>query len=182
MMNSGQLFDIIESHEMAARVNVASGLKTALAIARQEAAVRELAEKIGAEDLAEPVLMRVVGLVHRAADVRYENPNDSALMIYTLLLSEWSESFGYAAAGLLAHLPNLWWASQLAREILTRAPEPPVAEGAKSHGALGEITALESGDALFVPDAKAFLGRGVIAAESVLNIEADAGSVNFKSQ
>jgi hypothetical protein len=170
-MTLNEMFDIVESNELSARINVASGFASALAIARTQPAVRELAKEIGSNQaLGETVLRRVLDVVGRASDIRYEHRYDTALMIYTLLLSEWSEAFGSAAAALVSHVPNLWWASTLAAKILEQSerygPAMPMSEDSQDGTALG----FNSGDLLFVSDVRGVLSIGRVTSAETSNI------------
>lgn len=112
------LCDVIESYEMSARVNVASDLRTAIDIGRSHPVVRELSAVLDKPGVAEKILRRVFQLATRATDVRYENPDDVALMLYAWLLDEYDPELALMASAAICGVPNLWWASRVAAQIL----------------------------------------------------------------
>jgi hypothetical protein len=103
---------------MAAQVNVASNLRTAIDIVRVNLIVRELGEELKKPGVAGDILSRVFRLTKQATDVRYENPNDTALMIYTWLLKQYSLHFALMASAAICRVPNLWWASNVATQLI----------------------------------------------------------------
>jgi hypothetical protein len=117
-MSIGDLFHEIEGHEFMARINIASGLRTALRAISEEEVVRGLRQEIEHPQVAQRVLWRVFEITHRGVDVRYENPYDSALFVYALVLLEHDPRLAYIAAGAISRLPNLWWSGDIASAIL----------------------------------------------------------------
>ena len=119
-----ELFAQIESHRTAARVNVASGQVSFL----QAADALEPVQKLG--DLARvsvtnraAIISRVGRLVAMRVDPRYQNPHDSALAIYLRVLHPVDKELAWIAASAVLDARNCWWASDMARRIISRADE-----------------------------------------------------------
>ena len=117
-MSITSLFDSVESHDLAATANLASSLRSASDNVLAAAAVLELRKALKDPDVAYLVLARVFDLTKRTTDVRYENPNDVALFVYALVLNGSHPVLAVAAAGAICQVPNLWWASAFATEII----------------------------------------------------------------
>lgn len=149
-MKAEALFEVIESHETAARINLASDLKTAIEIALGEPSVQELGSRAGESHIATLVLNRVLGLVRRKIDPRYENPNDPALLIYALVLSIHCPTQAVVAAAMLCETPHLWWAGTFATRLLEgRLREDESASNVTNPSPI----ATDAGDRLFIFDA-----------------------------
>lgn len=152
-----KICDAIESHEMAAGVNIASSLGVALDIIRTHPTVRELAKELRSPLVAEHVLYRVLELTQRAVDLRYENPNDTALMIYVWLLSRRDTLLSSVACAAISNVPNLWWASKVATGIIQHRFTQNEASGAVSTPLKANA---QAGDRLFMTGPKfPFPGR-----------------------
>ncbi len=122
-MNISELLDTIESYEMAARVNAASGIRAATKIALTHPAVQGLMEEASKPEVADTILTRILYLSRQGVDVRYENPNDTAFLIYALVLMRRAPELAFVAAAVICQLPNLWWASIVAADILEGTSE-----------------------------------------------------------
>ncbi len=68
-MNISELLDTIESYEMAARVNAASGIRAATKIALTHPAVQGLMEEASKPEVADTILTRIVYLSRQGVDV-----------------------------------------------------------------------------------------------------------------
>lgn len=119
-MTLSEMCRAIESHEMAARVNVASDLRVALDIVRIHPTVREFVKALNELGVAERILRRTFELAEQATDVRYENPNDVALMIYTWLLHQQDAVLASVASAAVCQVSNLWWASKFCTQVIER--------------------------------------------------------------
>jgi len=108
----------IESNEFAARVGVASDWNNLVAaLENADAVVDVLRDPSNARRIAE----RVVDLASREVDPRYENPLDFALTAYIVVLSRLDRSLAELAAAVVLRIPQLWWASKVARQTLLEA-------------------------------------------------------------
>ncbi len=154
-MKTEALFEAIESHESAARVGLASDLKTAVEIALGEPSVQALGSKLEKSDIATLILTRVLSLAKQKIDPRYENPNDVALFIYALLLSIHYPSLAFVAATVLCETPHLWWAGVFATRLLeNRAKEDEFAGNVSNPSSVPT----DATDRLFIFDAGLLIG------------------------
>ena len=105
---------VIESHEFAARVNVASDFGTFAAAMEAHEAFADARQPAYAARIAQ----RALELIRRRVDIRYENPWDAALAAYILLLLHTSRGLARVVSAGVLQLPQLWWASKLARHVV----------------------------------------------------------------
>lgn len=108
----------IESHEFSAYVNAASGMRTFLQAVNQHNTTRKLLKELEDPIFCLQILNRVFELSRQQVDPRYENPWDTALAVYVLLLSWKDESLAKIAAEEVIHIPQCWWAMKVSRRIL----------------------------------------------------------------
>lgn len=162
-MSIARFCEAIESHEMAARLNVASNLRVAVEFIRTHPIVRKLAKELKNPGVAEHILRRVFELTDQAIDVRYENPNDVALMIYTWVLYRYDPLLASMASAAISQVPNLWWASKVATQIIDHRLEQNEMAGAVSTPVKANT---QAGDRLFAtkpsfsfPTRIRFIGR-----------------------
>ena len=148
-MSIAKLCDVIESHEMAAEVNVASDLRTVIEIVRMNPIVRELGEQLKKPGVAGRFLSRIFTLREQATDVRYENPNDTALFIYMWLLQRYNRFLALMASATICRVPNLWWAAKFATELIEQRLGQNVMAGEVSKPV---PAANSAGDRVFVTD------------------------------
>lgn len=153
-MTIAELFNAIESHKMAAEVNIASSRRLANEIVRSHPIVRELADKMKKPRVTERIFLRLLGLTSQATDPRYENPSDIALLAYLLLLSWRDRQLALIAGSAVCQMPNLWWASKMATDILERRSEQNEMAGETSTPVAANTHA---GDRLFLADPRSFL-------------------------
>lgn len=159
-MTIAELCDAIESHKMAAEVNVASSRRLATEIVRSHAIVRELANMMNRPGVTKRIFLRILGLTSQATDPRHENPNDIALLVYLLLLSRRDRQLALIASSAVCQMPNLWWASKMATDILERRSEQNEMAGETSTPVTANASA---GDRVFVADPRSFLATAVSA-------------------
>lgn len=115
-MNS--LFEDIESHEFASRLNVASNLVTFLRDARNQVSVIAIFEELDEKEKLFQVLTRLIDLSRKTVDPRYENPLDTALAVYLWLLSLKNSEVASLGAQFILKCSQCWWAERIARSIL----------------------------------------------------------------
>lgn len=108
----------IESLEFAARVNIASDLRTFLRIAGDQESVRTVLSEIASEEKQQRVLSQALRLSRLQVDLRYENPWDSALAVYLWVLSLKVLPLAQVAAEAAVQAPRCWWAFRVADGIL----------------------------------------------------------------
>ena len=108
----------IESHRFAARLNIASNLRTFLEAAKHEEAVTVLSQALETPDSRSAVLLRTLELSRHRVDLRYENQWDTALAVYVWLMSSKDRGITSIMAEAAAHAPQCWWATRLARDVL----------------------------------------------------------------
>ncbi len=177
-MSIARLCDMLESHEMAAEVNVASDLRVAINIVQTHAAVRELATKIKEPGLTGRILRRTLELTEQATDVRYENPNDTALLVYTWLLYQHDAFLSYVASAAISQVPNLWWASKFANHVL----EHRLTQNSMAGDVWEPVPVnLNAGDRLVVVNTRLFFpsSRHLLGPSRVLNLLESSGEDTF---
>lgn len=108
----------IESHIFAAKLNVASDIRTFFVAARRENAVGQLLLALASSEVREQVLMRSLELAGQAVDPRYENPRDTALAVYVWLMSLKDWLLTEIMAEAIGQAPQCWWARKISRELL----------------------------------------------------------------
>lgn len=118
----------VESHEFAARVNVASDYGTFLRGIYSEGVLNNLRVFASSGEWRERLLTRVQDLADRGVDSRFENPWDVALTAYILVLNAESETLGRLAAIAAQRAPGTWWATRAIQDIL----EPIHSQGSPS--------------------------------------------------
>ena len=138
----------IESSAMATRLNVASGLKTFLRAIQGERAVCALRKMLDATATQENILSRLIELSRQRIDRRYENPWDTALTIYLLLISSVDQSLLILAADIVAQAPQCWWAQKLSSQLLSER-ETKAKSSALAHNITSQLPAVSF---LSVPD------------------------------
>jgi hypothetical protein len=109
----------IESHSMATRLNVASGLKPFLQSIQTEHAVQELCKTLSSKEIQEKTFLRLVELSRQCIDREYENPWDTALAIYLWSISSVSYTLSVLAAEIVRQAPQCWWAQKLCKQLLS---------------------------------------------------------------
>lgn len=145
-MTLRELCRTVESHEMAARVNVASDLRVALDIVRTHPAVRSLTSALRGQSAVEQVLRRLFELTEQATDLRYENSNDTALMIYAWLLYQHDVRLASVASVAISRVPSLWWARRFATQLF----EHPLQRNDTAETvSTGVVANADAGDRLF---------------------------------
>lgn len=112
----------IESHEFAARLNVASDLSTFLSIAEKEDAVLTLFEELDSPAEQERVFRRTMELSTSSTDVRYENQWDTALTLYLWVTSLKNHALAILMAGVVSRADQCWWAAKTSYALLTQSP------------------------------------------------------------
>lgn len=111
----------IERHEFAARLNVASDLRTFVRAALRQEPVRRLIRELDSAGAAEQLLRRVVQLARRRIDPRYANPCDVPLAVYVWALDLKDSPFRTLGAGAAIESAGTWWARKVAEEVLTES-------------------------------------------------------------
>lgn len=108
----------IESHALAARLNIASDMRTFLEAAKHEEAVARLLEGLDAPDSRSAVFTRTFELSRQRVDLRYENQWDTALAVYVWVMSAKDQGIATIMAEAVAYAPQCWWATRIARDVL----------------------------------------------------------------
>jgi hypothetical protein len=137
------LFKVIESHEFAAIMNLASDLKTFVRALGADASVQALAREMSVAGARAAVHDRILALVKDVGEEGYEHPWDSALAAYLWLLAERDAAQAKASALRISETPQCWWAAKVAEKIIAtdkgNGPEPfpgtPVQPPADTGGA-----------------------------------------------
>lgn len=114
----------IESHDFAAKLNVASSMRAFFAIAGNEPVVREMIEELSnSTESFEEILGHLNELSRLRIDRRYENPNDTALaiLLWAIQFSNPNPGYVYTAAEFVDRAPQCWYARKLARLLLIPA-------------------------------------------------------------
>jgi len=132
-MGLSEAMSVVESHEFAARVNLASDSRTFLCAAAEEDAVQVIYDEMHAGCARHAILKRVAELSRREVDPRYENPWDAALAVYLWLLRFRDRGLAESGAELASRARQCWWAAKIAQQLLSGIPwagEVGLTEGA----------------------------------------------------
>jgi hypothetical protein len=81
--------------------------------------VRRLAALVSRRAVAARITRRIIDLVDREPDFRFENPADVSLLVYEWLLVRANSSFSRLACSAVLQVHNLWWSERFARLYLT---------------------------------------------------------------
>ncbi len=108
----------IESHELAARLNVASDSRTFFQLAQGQKAVLDLEQKLDSYEVKVRILSRAWKLSRYKVDLRYENQWDTALAVYVWLISRKDFALARIAADAVIEAPQCWWAAKISRHII----------------------------------------------------------------
>ncbi|MFQ5778170.1 MAG: hypothetical protein ACE5IP_09195 [Terriglobia bacterium] len=124
-----RLFQGIESHEFAARVNLASGFRHFLQILLSQKSFQQLADLARDKQATIEILRRIVAVSNVRVDLRYENPFDAGLAAYLWVLYLTNPPIAYIGAEVISPPVNCWWTSQITERILREVdtdtePEP----------------------------------------------------------
>ncbi len=120
-MNIRKVFQKIESHDFAAELNLALNLSSLFKIAEEQESVQNLKFLINDLKNSSIILLRIKELIEEKVDLRYENPYDTAVTIYTWALFSEHTQAGKIAAEYATSLRQGWWAIKYARDILNEA-------------------------------------------------------------
>jgi hypothetical protein len=139
------LFKVIESHEFAAIVNLASDWKTFARILGSEKAVQDLAGEMSDAGVWEAVCERVLALVPDHGEEGCEHPRDAALAAYLWLLAAKDAPLARSAAAKIAEAPRCWWARKAAERVLSAGKDKgPGTVGAPPSSGVGQETGIET--------------------------------------
>lgn len=108
----------IESLEFAARVNIASDLRTFLRVAGNQESVTTVLSELASPQKQQRVFSEALRLSRLQVDLRYENPWDSALAVFVWVLSLRALQLARVAAEAAVQAPQCWWASRIAHDVL----------------------------------------------------------------
>lgn len=112
----------IESHEFASRLNVASNMETFLRIAEEQDVVRAVFQGLDSPAEQGRLFQRTLELSRSSTDLRYENQWDVALAIYLWLVNLKNPNLAMLMAGIIASVPQCWWATKMSYSILKQSP------------------------------------------------------------
>jgi hypothetical protein len=112
----------IESHNLAARLNVASDLKSFLRAAKEQEAIRIILRELDSQEKRQQILLRTIELSRQKIDPRYENQWDTALTLYVWLISLKDLELAKIVAEVAMQAPQCWWAKKISFSILLRGP------------------------------------------------------------
>ena len=133
-MNWKQALAEIETHQFAANLNVASGIRSFFRAVARDPVVVVLRERMRVSGEArEEILGRIYDLAQLDTDLKFENPNDIPLAVSLWLMYFTSFNSGLAAY-YVDQAPNCWYAKKLARRLLV----PPKSETSDTSGRLDD--------------------------------------------
>ncbi len=125
-MKIEQAMNEIESLELCARVNIASGYRIFLQLIQEEESVRILLRELNSREqmskILQMVLNRISDILQKQSDPRYENPSDTAIAIYLWVISVKDLNLAKAAAAFVDQAPRCWWAAKVSHEVLSNEP------------------------------------------------------------
>ena len=183
-MTPSEIFSVIESHEFAARLNVASSLDAFLRAAKEENSVQQLFKELASTQHLSALLERVIRLSQVPVDPRYENPGDTALAIYVWLASFRGTAYGRLLAQYSSTALQCWWSSKISRNILLEdnlKNEAAVARQRLDTEALRiqvDTTSADSGEALLPLHLLLSLQGITFIAKPILAIKSETVSTN----
>ena len=108
----------IESHDLAARLNLGSDFRTFLRAAQQEESIQFLMQKLAFPEVHNEVIGRVLEIAKQRFDPRYECPWDTAFAVYLLLLDIRCSDSAKLVAQQILQTPQIWWARSVANRII----------------------------------------------------------------
>lgn len=171
------LRESVEGHDVAAQVNLASGLRHALRILRRLPQYVRLREWCEADGGRGDLLVRVLHLVARRSDLRYEHPDDVAVLAYMHALSRLDREVAkFAAYEVLDSGPNLWWARRFSDDLLRDNPLAATGSGTSeiAAGAVGATAGEGSGNRVL--SASAALARTPVILSVIPGTQGEADS------
>jgi hypothetical protein len=118
MEKLNKAFEEIESNKVIVDLNTVSGFDNFLRAAETLESVNVILSEITDSNNCLVLLKRIVKLSEELFDHRYENRCDVPLALYTWLLSIKNFTLGAIAAKIVEKVPNCWWASKTAKNIL----------------------------------------------------------------
>ncbi len=120
-----QIFEALESHETAVRVNIASGEKQFHRAVAEIPGYKNLMEEMERSPSTEPIVQRVEHLSSLSFDEEYENPFDVAYAIYLLVIVHADPELALQTASqLVLQQKNCWWAHRIAQQIIKEHGHP----------------------------------------------------------
>lgn len=165
-MSLRDILPVIESHEFAARLNVASDFNTFSAAMAAEESFQAMRRELA---LADRIAERVLELLRRRVDVRYENPWDAAIAAYLLALCTSKPELAELVAANVLQASQLWWATKIARHVVSeqRTDSSDAVSGFAGLHATCSLRADESMDLIvWLPVASITVLPGVIHSKS----------------
>lgn len=114
----------IESHEFAARLNLASDFRTFLKIARDQKPTQALVGLLFEKQRQkvwlyhQELVYRIFELSQQKVDPRYENPWDTAFAVYIWAINLIDWDLSKLVAERISRIANCWWAQKISRHIL----------------------------------------------------------------
>lgn len=120
-LNIREIFRNIESHDLSAELNMALNLSNFFRIADEQESIQNLKLLINDLENINIILLRIKDLIEEKVDLRYENPYDTAVTVYTWALFSGHTQAGKIAAEYATSLRQGWWAIKYARDILNEA-------------------------------------------------------------
>jgi hypothetical protein len=110
-----ELIAYIESQGFSARINLASGRNLLIRFLEMDEGVSALVDAIKeSSEQALHVLARVEDLSRMKVNPRYENPNDTAMAVYSWALYQSWPDLGRIASIFASSAPGIWWAREIA--------------------------------------------------------------------
>lgn len=124
-MRLQELFQLLESLEFSARVNIASDPRVFRMVVRAEAPYRELVEKLSSsEDAQFEVAERTLKLADVLFDEGYEHPHDAAIATYLLALEATNSKLARSTAQTIRDLPRGWWSRIVSEHLIREGSNP----------------------------------------------------------
>lgn len=117
-MTLSKIFNEIESHDFAARLNLALNYKDFFYLANEETSVKSLEKDLNDPECLKKTIIRIYQLVEEPVDFRYENPYDTAITVYTWVIFSVNPYLGRVVAEYASRTRNGWWAKAYAYYVL----------------------------------------------------------------
>lgn len=117
-MSIKEVFRKIEGHDFSAQLNLAPNIRNFFRYAEKQECVQQLKQLLKDTENITATLIRITKLVGEKVDVRYENPYDTAIAIYTWALFIENRTAGKIAAEYATEIKQGWWTPKYAQQIL----------------------------------------------------------------
>jgi hypothetical protein len=122
-INLDHTFEAIESADFRYKANFAAGITAFKQIILESESFQGLLVARDDIEIADKIVLRIFKLMATEVDTRYENPYDTALATYLMVLDYIGHNHIVDYASVILELSKIWWAAKVAYEIMERTRE-----------------------------------------------------------